>query len=184
MQRIVLSFIFVYFLMVSCDSKKETSVFEGDNQPETEQPVVAEATAPFTVTVDLKMKQNDALQLYYTETPNGEYSEKMSVWRDYTAPDMQQVVFELPVKPSDIRLDFGKEKMNEATVKSILLKIKDGGELLVDNDSLLNQFFSINEYVEKDDRLNFKFISKDGDKYDPFIYSRDNLTAELQKDLN
>jgi len=104
--RLIIATLLVTVFFVSCknDEKKETA-------PETK---VAEVQSKsFRVSLDLLIKQDDKLHLYYTEDNSINFVEESSVWLEVKGnPTSQKVTFELPkdVYPTQFRLDFGINK--------------------------------------------------------------------------
>ncbi|WP_412464798.1 hypothetical protein [Flavobacterium mekongense] len=97
-------------LLISCknDEKKQEQTVEDPNKE------------LFKVTLDLVIKHNDTLHLYYTEDNSINFTEEASIWQAVPGnPNAQQMTFILPkdVFPTQFRIDFGvNNKENEEIV--------------------------------------------------------------------
>lgn len=105
-KSIVLGLMLSVFL-VSC--KNDPKVEEGKTNDEV-------VNNSFKVTLNLTIKKNDTIHLYYTEDNTINFTEESSIWTSVLGNDQpQDVVFELPqdVFPTQFRIDLGVNKENE-----------------------------------------------------------------------
>jgi len=73
----------------------------------------------FKVSLDLLIKKNDTLHLYYGQDMNDDYTENSSIWLPVEGKEtVQKVTFNLPedVLPIKLRIDFGVNRENEEIV--------------------------------------------------------------------
>lgn len=98
---------------ISCKKSEE----KNQEAPITE---VADANKDlFKVSLDLVIKKNDTLHLYYTEDGTINFNEESSIWLTVEGKDVaQEVTFNLPkdVIPTQFRIDFGVNKDNQEIV--------------------------------------------------------------------
>lgn len=109
--RVILASLFVYMALFSC--KKEVK------EEAAEAVVVDDTKDLFKVSLDLVVKKNDTLHLYYTEDGSINFTEESSVWLPVTGKETnQEVTFILPkdVYPTQFRLDLGVNKAQEDIV--------------------------------------------------------------------
>jgi hypothetical protein len=103
--KVILIAMSVCFL--GCKDQKEEVKTE-------EAPVVANNVK---VTLDVTIKKDDDLQIYYTETTSTDFNEKESLWQHVKGSESpQKIVFNIPedVLPTMVRLDFGVSDNQEA----------------------------------------------------------------------
>ncbi len=101
---IIISF-FLALALISC--KKEVS-----DTPKVE----AVNDNLFKVTLDLNIKENDTLHLYYTEDGSINFNEENSIWQSILGKtESQPLTFSFPENtiPTELRLDFGVNVANE-----------------------------------------------------------------------
>lgn len=70
----------------------------------------------FKVTLNLLIKKNDTIHVYYTEDNTSNFNEESSIWTPVSGKDVaQDVVVELPkdVFPTQFRIDLGVNRENE-----------------------------------------------------------------------
>lgn len=134
-----------------------------------------ESTEFFTVTLNIKVIENDKLKVYYIENIGQEYTEEKKVEINVKgSEEFQNFNFSIEGVPYKFRIDLG-ENGNETQVwiSEIHLKYK-GREIFVDK-SIIHRLFNPNVYLQQTKK---GWIRKSKDKrYDPFIES----SALLQK---
>jgi hypothetical protein len=110
MKKSVLLLVFaVSMSIVGC--KKEKSVDSLD----TVQPEV-ELDNSFTIILDVTIKHDDDIALYYTTDGSVDFTKTQPIWQGVKGSDLaQQVTYKLPegVKPTELRFDFGLKPTTE-----------------------------------------------------------------------
>ncbi|MBG6111772.1 hypothetical protein IWX84_002660 [Flavobacterium sp. CG_9.10] len=97
----------------------------------------------FKVTLDLVIKKNDTLHLYYAQDSAEDYTEQSSIWLPVEGKEVrQQVTFNLPkdVLPIKVRFDFGVNRENKGI---ILNKVKFNyfdKQFIADETNIFNYF--------------------------------------------
>lgn len=158
----------------SCKNEKDKDEVVVNNKP----------IETFDVALDVIVKQDDSLQLFYRDDTMPDYLEDKSVWAPVKGNnEVQHVFFNLPedVIPAHIRLDFGKNKKQDPIeVKGFSMKYYD--KVFQVKDTMFYQYFMPNEQIEWD-RKNAvaKTIVKEGKTYDPFFFPRETLVLEIEK---
>ena len=103
----------------------------------------------FKVTLDLLIKKNDTIHLYYTEDGSINFNEENSIWLPVEGKNAnQEVTFLLPkdIFPTEFRLDFGVNK-NQDEVFLNKVKFDYLDKSFVANDSIIYNYFRIDENV-------------------------------------
>lgn len=163
--RTLLTFVLVVFLF-SCNNEKKAE----------EKPILKN----YSVEFGMNIKQPDSLQLFYTDHQTPDFDELRSIWLGVKGDSVNQLVkFELPggVIPTYLRLDFKNREQDVISVEN--LKVQYGDKIFVQKDSIVGKFFSINPFIKEIDSFKtFKGVLIE-DKFDPFIYSNDNLKEKL-----
>jgi hypothetical protein len=138
----------------------------------------------FKVSLDLIIKKDDSLQLFYLENDMVDYDGNKMVLAVVKGSDNnQEVNFVLPenVLPTQIRIDIGSNKNQE------IIEFKKFGMNYLNksfsvNDTLIYQYFQPNEQVEWNRKnASAKTIVKEGVFYDPGMSGREVLIDELKK---
>ena len=109
--RVILASLFLSMALFSCKKEVKTEAAEAI--------VVDETKDLFKVSLDLVVKKNDTLHLYYTEDGSINFSEESSIWLPVTGKEAnQEVTFMLPkdVFPTQFRLDLGVNQAQEDIV--------------------------------------------------------------------
>lgn len=148
---------------------------------------VAEPKAPvetFKVGIDLVIKKDDSLQLYYKDASMTDWVFNKCVTKTVKGSENpQEVVFDLPedVLPTELRFDMGSNKaQDEVQIKSFRMKYFE--KTFVAKDTLFFQYFYPNEQIDYNRaKAIAKPIVKEGTTYDPIFMSRQVLTPEINK---
>jgi hypothetical protein len=151
--------------------------------------VAPEVINAFVVTLDVTVKKDDDLSLYYTTDGSIDFSTIAPIWKGVKGSnDFQTVVFTLPedIKPTQLRLDFGMNKEQEDIIlKSIKMEYIGKSRTIA-----CPEFVS---YFRADDnKCTFdpvtgviKSLVKDSVKQFPSLYPHEStLGPEIQKILN
>lgn len=135
-KSIVLGLLFTV-IIVSC--KKEPKAQEIKPKEE----VVDKS---FKVTLNLLIKKNDTIHLYYTEDNTIKFTEESSIWTSVLGKDQpQDVVFKLTESayPTQFRIDLGVNKENEK-IKLNGVKFNYLDKSFAVNDIAIYKYFRVN----------------------------------------
>ncbi len=131
--------VLLLLVITSCKNNTETN----EKEPKTDKEV---KNNKFKVTLNLLIKKNDTLHLYFTEDKTINFKEESSIWTSVLGNDVaQEVTFELPkdVFPTELRLDLGVNKENEKIqLKGIKLDYMNKSFTI--NESSIYQYFRVN----------------------------------------
>ena len=162
MKKINLILLLLAVISTSCNDKKKTEEAAAEEKP-------------FTVVMNVTIKQDDVTCLYYKDNTIGYFSEEMGIYKNLTKSDApQDIIFELPegFVPNDFRLDLSHQNPNQTmTVNKITFKNPEGKSFEILNKDL-DKYFTPNEGVvfnEADRSFTFKNGKNGG--YDPFLSS-------------
>lgn len=179
MKTILKSTLLLSLLFFSC--KKETNAEENKSANEV---VEKKETPAFLVELDLVIKKDDTLQLFYTEFENEPFVGTKKVRTIVKGNSQEQKInFKLPgdVFPKRLRIDFGEYEGQEP------IDFKNFKVSYLDNtfeakDTMFYQFFMPNKQIQWD-RKNavINVNKKDGELYDPQFLSREILEKKLEK---
>ena len=100
----------------------------------------------FKVTLNLLIKKNDTLHLYYTEDNSINFKEESSIWLSLPGKnESQDITFELPedVFPTQFRFDLGVNPENEK-IKLNGIKFNYREKSFAVNDSAIYRYFRVN----------------------------------------
>lgn len=151
--------------------------------------VTPEPVEAFIVTLDVTIKKDDDLSLYYTTDGSIDFSKIAPIWQGVKGSnDSQKVVFTLPedVKPTLLRLDFGMNKEQEDVVlKSVKM------EYIGKSKTIASPEF-VSYFRADDNKCSFdpvtgviKALVKDGVRQFPSLYPHEStLGPEIQKIIN
>jgi hypothetical protein len=149
-----------------------------------EEEVVVQNKPVFKIALDLVIKKDDSLQVFYCENGETEINGANTVWSSVKGNNnSQQVIFNLPedVFPTKLRIDLSKNKdQDEIEIKGFTINY-DKKSFSV-KDTMFYQYFIPNEQIDWDRKKAIaKFKSKEGEFFDPQFGSRELMEAELQK---
>lgn len=172
MKKLILSSLVIGALFTSCKSDKNEN-----NEEVVKKPV-------FKIALDLLIKEDDSLQVFYCENGETQFDGTKTVWSVVKGNEnTQQVLFNLPedVLPTKLRIDVSKNKLQKPiAIKGITLSYNE--RTFQAKDTMFFQYFIPNEQIEWDRKkaiANFKI--KEGESFDPQFGSREIMEAELQK---
>ncbi|MFM2367729.1 MAG: hypothetical protein RL619_19, partial [Bacteroidota bacterium] len=172
--KLIVASLFLTLALVSCknEGKKEVAA-----------PVEEVKANTFDVTVELVIKKDDELILFYKDPSINYFDEKNTVYYGVKGKQVPQTVtFSIPegVLPNDIRFDISSKKDQEPVkINSITLSF-EGRIFRVDQRNLL-KYFTPNEFITFDEASSTAtFISK-GDQYDPIFNTKPAIYIELEK---
>lgn len=160
---------------VSCKNEK--------NETEIDEPKKVELNH-FKATLDLVVKQDDSLQLFYMDEVIPGFNEENSVWVYVKGSEnSQEITFDIPegVIPSNLRFDISKNENQEPIVLSNF-KLQYQDKVYESKDSTMVNYFLPNDQIEYNPTTKtFSFIKVQQAGFDPFIYSTDLLNKQVQK---
>ena len=168
----ILAVVLVFITFTSCkEEEKEVVIVETPKET-------------FKVGLDLVIREDDSLQIYYKDPSMDDWGFDKCVTQVVKGSnEMQEIIFNLPedVLPSELRFDMGTNKsQGEIEIKSFKMQYLDKN--FVAKDTLFFQYFYPNEHIEYNRSKAFaKPIVKENTPYDPIFISRLVLTDEINK---
>lgn len=170
----ILASLFALMVVVACKDNKETEAAE---TKAAEQP-----KETFKVAFDLIIKKDDSLQLYYKdETMKDWVFDKCVTTVVKGSDNVQKVEFALPedMMPTELRFDFGSNKeQEEIQIKNF--KMQYFQKSFEAKDTLFYQYFIPNEYIDYNRNQAIAKPKVVNGNYDPFAFSREVLTTQIQ----
>lgn len=157
----IFALLFVLLFTVSC--KKEEKK-EGENEAEVSQ-------RPFTVSIRMKVKEDDVITLYFKDNTISYFTEDMAVYKSLVKGEqMQDIVFELPewAVPNDFRFDLSAKTQSQVCYVENIHFLYHGKSVDIFNKDL-EKYLKPNEGVifdSKDRSYSFKAVNGN---YDPFL---------------
>lgn len=168
--------IVLFLSIISCKNKSEDKNVINET-------VIEEKPITFDIIVDLKIKKDDDLIIYYKDGTNEWIVEDKSVWNTVKGSnDFQKVVFKLPegVLPNDFRFDIGRNEFKgqePIEIRSVTLSYID--KKFVVTDEMFNNFFKPNQFIKyNEETKEFSFNEVDGN-YDPFFEVTPQMYSQL-----
>lgn len=165
MKRLVIVFLVLVISVLSCKKNEKSEIQKVEKT--------------FKVTFYLLSPKADTLQLFYTNDSTWNFSEKQSIHKPINGDSIPQIVtFELPndFKPNYIRLDFNNKNQDSIQIENVVF---DYDTTALVKDSLFTRYFSRSGCELKDTINNVITLKKEGNKFDPFIYSSDLLRKKM-----
>ena len=158
--------------LISCKNEK------------TEPAVTSIPIESFKIAIDLVIKKDDSLQLYYKDESMTDWVFDKCVTKIVKGSEnSQEVIFDLPedVLPSELRFDMGSNiNQEEVQIKNFRMKYFD--KSFEAKDTLFFQYFYPNEQIDYNRaKATAKPIVKEGTIYDPVFISRQVLTPQINK---
>lgn len=176
--KIVLVLALVSTFFIGC--KNEKSV---DSLEVVQQEVLDDK---FKVTLDVIVKKDDNLSLYYTEDGSIDFSKIAPIWIGVKGSEgTQKVVFTFPkeVKPTQLRIDFGmNEEQPDIVLENVTLEYM--GQSRVIGRPELVSFFRADDSKCTFDHVTgvIKALIKDGKRQYPSLYPHETiLSPEIDK---
>lgn len=109
--KVISSFV-IFFFFLSCDNPKKDD---------------------FSINIDLVIKQNDSIQLFYSDYKTLSFTEKKSFWTKVTGNKKNQTIkitFPDSVRPKQIRIDFGRNRLQpEIILNKIEFSFKENAAI-------------------------------------------------------
>ncbi|MFE3872328.1 hypothetical protein ACFX5F_13955 [Flavobacterium sp. ZS1P70] len=172
--KLTTAIFFFAIAFVSCknEDKKATAV-----------PVEEVKANTFDVIVDLVIKKDDELILFYKDSSINYFDEKNTVYYGLKGKqEPQTITFSIPegVLPNDIRFDISSKKdQSPIKINSIRLSF-EGRTFRVDQKDLL-KYFTPNEFITFDESSATATLISKGEKYDPIFNTKQAIYIELEK---
>ncbi|MDI1317576.1 hypothetical protein [Flavobacterium sp.] len=170
-------FFLPFIVLISC--KKDVETKENVETPEIQN-------KHFVVTLDLIVKKNDNIHLYYTQDRSINFNEEQSLWAEVKGNnEVQQVVFKLPedVIPTDFRLDLGYGKNVEQTeiiFKKFMINYYDRN-FVASGAEIFNYFYNNKDNATVDKLTGTLKRLKVDQETAPSLYPQTSLEEELIK---
>ena len=171
--KALITALFLSIILFSCknEEKKETP-------KEEEKPLI------FDVSLELKIKRDDDLILYYKDGSNEWIVEEKAVWYSVKGNEnFQRVVFNLPegIIPNDFRFDIGRNEFKNQEpieIKSFTMKYLDKSFTI--NQDQFDLFFKPNQYIKYDGKTKqYSFKKDENGNYDPFFETKPVFYQQL-----
>ncbi len=176
--KILIVSVLFFSVLFSCKDNKKDENTSVDNKEIT--------NTSFVVTLDLIIKKDDNLHLYYTEDNSINFSEEKSAWAEIKGSEIsQKVVFKLSedVLPTDLRLDLGYGKnpeQKEIIVNSISFDYYNKSFTIKGNE-ISNYFYPNKENTILDSATGTLSRIKIDQETAPSLYPHTSLEEELMK---
>lgn len=170
---ILLVSLFMSLSLISCKNDKA----EEQKQEIVKKPV-------FKIALDLLIKKDDSLQIFYCENGETEFNGAKTVWSSVKGDvNVQQIMFDLPedVFPTKLRIDLSKNKdQDPIEIKKFSINYENKNFQV--KDTMFFQYFVPNDQIDWERKKAIaKFKVKEGEIFDPQFGSREVMEAELEK---
>ena len=167
-------------IFIACKNEKSVDSLEV---------VTPEVVNAFIVTLDVSIKKDDDLSLYYTTDGSIDFSKIPPIWLGVKGSnDFQKVVFTLPegIKPTQLRLDFGMNKDQEDIILKSVKMEYIGKSRIIACPEFVTYFRADDNKCSFDPVTGvIKALVKDGVRQYPSLYPHEStLMPEIQKILN
>ncbi|PWA06874.1 hypothetical protein [Flavobacterium psychrotolerans] len=172
--KVILVSLFLSVAFLSCknEAKKEEI-----------QPVEEVKANTFDVVLDLNIKKDDELILFYKDASISYFDEDHTVYAGVKGNEQsQKVIFNIPegVLPNDIRLDISSNKKQDPIkINSIELNF-EGRTFRIDQNNF-EKYFKPNDFIKYDASSSSITMSEKDGNYDPFFTTNPAIYAELEK---
>lgn len=180
MKKSVLLLVFaISIAFVSC--KKEKSV---DSLDVVKEEIVEDKT--FNVVLDVVIKQDDDIALYYTTDGSVDFSKIEPIWQSVKgSSSAQQITYKLPegTKPTEFRVDFGLNPKQEDIYFNKITFKHLGAERTIACPEMVDFFRANDNYCTFNPATGLiQAKTVDGKRFFPSIYPHEkNLMPELVK---
>lgn len=169
--KLILLNLLVIVSLISCKNKEE------------EKPVEEVKANTFDVIVDLDIKKDDELILFYKDPSISFFDDKNTVYYGVKGKDEPQTItFSVPegILPNDIRFDISSKKDQEPIkINSVTLSFEGRNFKIEQKD--LSKYFTPNEFIKFDDASGTATFVKEGENYDPYFLTKPAIYPELEK---
>lgn len=172
--KFITAFFLLSLLFISC---------KNDDKKEEASPSEVVKTNTFDVIVDLVIKQDDELILFYKGSSINYFDEKNTVYYGIKGKqEPQSITFSIPegVLPNDIRFDISSKKGQEPVKINAITLSFEGRIFKVDQKDLL-KYFTPNEFIAFDAASSIATFLPKGEQYDPIFNTKPAIYVELEK---
>ena len=138
----------------------------------------------FRIRLEIIVTKNDTFQIYYLTKNQKEFVEKLSVKVPIKGNIKEQFIeFCLPAEPTDLRIDFSKNTINnELKIQSALFENQDNQTFILGN--MFHLYFRGNEYVKyNNEASSYDFQQIPNKTYKPSIIARKIMKHRLENRL-
>ncbi len=177
MKKKLAAFLLCSFVLISCkDSKMKDEIQEAKS---TEKEF-------FEIYLDLIVKKDDNIHLYYTEDGSLNFTEENSIWKAVKGNDaVQDVYFNLPdnVTPTALRIDLGYgENVGQSPINISSIKITyfDQKVEMMGSD-VFNYFYPTAESATRIEGTTQLKKLNESQVVGPILYPNENLILKLQQ---
>lgn len=133
------------------------------------------------VTLDLVIKKDDSLQLFYKDEAIPAFNEENSIITPVKgSSERQEIVFNLPeeITPTELRFDIGnKEGQLPVVINNFKMQYKDA--IYNSKDSTMLYFLPNNQLKYDQATKTLTYNKVENEPYDPFIYSTELLKKQV-----
>lgn len=175
--KVILVSLFLSVVFLSC--KNET-------KKEEVKPVEEAKSLTFDVVLDLIIKKDDDLIVYYKDGTNEWFVEEKAVWNTVKGSnEVQKVVFHMPegVLPNDLRLDIGRNEFKGQEgieIKNIAISYLD--KKFDIPQSQIEMFFKPNQFITYDAASKlYSFKKDDKGNFDPYFETKPEFYPQIAK---
>ena len=174
--KIIIAGLFLSFLTISCKNEEK----KADTTTEAVKEVVQENT--FDVSVDMIIKKDDDLILYYKDGSNEWFDDDHVVWMGVKGKnEVQTVTFKLPegIVPIDLRLDVGRnEDKGQEPISIKKYKITYLDKSFEVNENQLLEYLKPNQCIKYDAATKLFTLQKDDKGYYAVSYTHLTLPTK------
>lgn len=160
MKRISLILSIIFATTISC------------KQEEVKKEIVEEK--PFTIEMEVKIKEDDVICIYFKDNTIGFFNEDMAIYKPLVKSDStQNLIFELPegIIPNDFRFDLSHKNPNQTMLVNKITFINNGKSFVIENKDIDKYFAPNSGVVFNESDRSFTFKKNDDGNYDPFLSS-------------
>lgn len=159
------------------------SIFSCNKTEKVEAPKPEAPKNTFKVALEMIVQQDDSVQVFYQDGNSTSFEEKNSLWMPVKGSASPQLVeFELPEDfvPAKLRFDISKkENQDPVVINNFIMKYLD--KKYESKDSTMIYYFTAEQIQYDVAKKTLTPVVKKGQHYDPYIYSTDLLTKQVEK---
>ncbi len=140
-----------------------------------------ETTPNFAMKLDMVMKKNDSIHVYYTTDGTIRFNEGQSFWIKVSgAKKNQTVVLPMPkdTVPTQIRIDFGRNRQQDDVVLNKIEMLYKGKAEEIKGRDIYNYFRVDESYTLLDKNLGLLKRKEAGQPYGPSLYPNGEMLKQ------